>query len=399
MDWRLLTSAPVLLLTLSAPTSMPPEIASDRVPALRSGAREVPRAAPPIIGFLDFHLAGRRPADLDSARAINARIPFADAAVRLARPFFLSGAATDQARAIDCLAAAGYYEAGDDTGGQRAVMQVVLNRLRNPAYPQSVCGVVFQGAERRTGCQFTFTCDGAMIRYRPTPLAWARARQTAVAALNGYTDARVGQATHYHTDWVHPYWSATLDKVAAVGTHLFFLANARAPAGAFAAYSNGEPTIARMAALSLAHLSSLPPASAAAPAIAPAVDTNVVAALPALAAAVELLPDRVQAPREGIFLVTLDAGASPESFRRQAEASCAGLNRCKFIGWTDASRRVDQFPLPGRAIDAIAFSFTRTEAAPAIARWDCRQFPRAQTGECLRRSTADSSPTGTDNTQ
>ncbi|MGJ3626051.1 cell wall hydrolase [Sphingomonas sp. MMS24-JH45] len=85
-------------------------------------------------------------------------------------------------------------------------MQVVLNRLRHPAFPKTVCGVVFQGAERSTGCQFTFTCDGALAR-QPSPLAWDRARKVAAAALAGAVYRPVGYATHYHTDWVVPYWS------------------------------------------------------------------------------------------------------------------------------------------------------------------------------------------------
>lgn len=347
-----------------------------------------------MVGFLDFHVSGRRPADLDSARAINARIPIANAPARIAPPFFLSGTTADQARAIDCLAAAGHYEAGNDPGGQRSVIQVVLNRVRNPAYPQTICGVVFQGAERRTGCQFTFTCDGAMTRHRPSPFAWARARQTALAALNGSTDARVGHATHYHTDWVHPYWSASLDKVAAVDTHLFFQPRARAPGNFTAPYAGGEPRIARLAWLSAAHL---PDASSAyvtrldPAAVAVVVAATVPSAIPA-APVIERLPARTQPPEEGTFLVTLDAAAHPDNFRRLAEKRCAGLSACKFIGWTDPARRVDQFPLPGRAIDAIAFSYSRSGPGSTIrAQWDCHLFPRAQPDECLRRSAPDSS--------
>ena len=97
----------------------------------------------------------------------------------------------------------------------------MLNRVRHPAYPNSVCGVVFQGAERRTGCQFTFTCDGALAR-TPMPSLWKQARKIAEAALSGSVYKPVGWATHYHTNWVVPYWSSSLVKAAIVGTHIFY---------------------------------------------------------------------------------------------------------------------------------------------------------------------------------
>src|SRR5690606_26415715 len=87
------------------------------------------------------------------------------------------------------------------------------------AFPDAVCDVVFQGQERATGCQFTFTCDGAMAR-RPSSAAWERARGVAGGMLAGDVFSPVGHSTHYHTDWVMPYWSKSLDKVTAVDTHL-----------------------------------------------------------------------------------------------------------------------------------------------------------------------------------
>jgi spore germination cell wall hydrolase CwlJ-like protein len=86
----------------------------------------------------------------------------------------------------------------------------VLNRMRHPGYPASICGVVYQGADRTTGCQFTFTCDGSLLR---TPLAslWARSRKIAEDALSGRVYAPIGHATHYHADYVLPYWADSLD--------------------------------------------------------------------------------------------------------------------------------------------------------------------------------------------
>jgi spore germination cell wall hydrolase CwlJ-like protein len=161
---------------------------------------------------------------VEDARAINAAIPLSNSANPAARPFNMAGfSSADRLRAIDCLTAAIYYEAATEpTDGQRAVAQVVLNRTRHPAYPSSVCGVVFEGARRTNlGCQFSFTCDGSLRRL-PMASYWERARRVAEAALSGYVYAPVGWATHYHTNWVVPYWASSLVKSANVGAHIFY---------------------------------------------------------------------------------------------------------------------------------------------------------------------------------
>ncbi|MFL6846591.1 MAG: cell wall hydrolase [Allosphingosinicella sp.] len=157
------------------------------------------------------------------AVAINAAVPVSTAPNPPARPFAIAFATpADRLRAVECLTAAVYYEAAiEPIDGQRAVAQVVLNRVRHPAYPRTVCGVVFQGSERSTGCQFTFTCDGA-LRRTPSAALWARARTVAEEALAGKVYKPVGWATHYHTNWVVPYWSSSLVKIANVGTHIFY---------------------------------------------------------------------------------------------------------------------------------------------------------------------------------
>ncbi len=159
----------------------------------------------------------------EAARALNASIPLSTLPNPPARPFRLQGGELlDEARAIDCLTAAVYYEAGfEPLAGQQAVAQVVLNRLRHPAFPKTVCGVVFQGANRKTGCQFTFTCDGALAR-RPDEAAWRRSREVAAAALTGFVMTSVGEATHYHAVYVAPYWNTSLLKVANIGAHVFY---------------------------------------------------------------------------------------------------------------------------------------------------------------------------------
>lgn len=177
--------------------------------------------------------------DPKTAAEINAAVPEAAEPLVSARSFsaYLNGA-TPQTRlsALDCLTAAVYYEAGSEAPtGQRAVAQVVLNRVRHPAYPNSVCGVVFQGSQRKTGCQFTFTCDGSLAR-RPSQAGWSRARGVAAAALSGLVEPSVGLATHYHTIWVVPYWSANLTKLRTVGAHIFYRWNGNA--GTRAAFTN-----------------------------------------------------------------------------------------------------------------------------------------------------------------
>lgn len=180
------------------------------------------------------------------AVAINASIPVSNAANPAARPFILRTGAADRERSIDCLTAAIYYEAArEPTEGQRAVAQVVLNRVRHPAYPNSVCGVVFEGAQRYTGCQFSFSCDGS-LRRAPMASLWQRARAVAVAALDGFVYAPVGWATHYHANYVVPYWASSLVKADVVGTHIFYRWRGgwgRAPAFV-SRYAGAEPAIA-----------------------------------------------------------------------------------------------------------------------------------------------------------
>ncbi|MGB3167163.1 MAG: cell wall hydrolase, partial [Alteraurantiacibacter sp.] len=121
-----------------------------------------------------------------------------------AAPLRVRGSDRDHMRAQECMAQAIYYEAASESdAGQRAVAQVVLNRVAHPAYPRTVCGVVYQGSERQTGCQFTFTCDGALAR-RPSASGWRRASRIAREALAGVVYAPVGTATHYHTLAVNP---------------------------------------------------------------------------------------------------------------------------------------------------------------------------------------------------
>jgi spore germination cell wall hydrolase CwlJ-like protein len=185
---------------------------------------------------------------LDPVEAMkrNAAIPIAEGAVPAARPLTLAAAgATDWSRALECMTTAIYYEAArEPEDGQRAVAQVILNRVRHPLYPKTVCGVVYQGSERTTGCQFTFTCDGALAR-KPVAALWERARKIAASALLGNVYAPVGWATNYHANYVLPYWAPRLLKTATVGAHIFY----RLPSGVGGfggSYAGSEPDIAAL---------------------------------------------------------------------------------------------------------------------------------------------------------
>ena len=122
----------------------------------------------------------------------------------------------------DCLSKAIYYEARSQSeDGQRAVAQVVINRVGQPGFAPSVCGVVYQGAHDERGCQFKFACDGSL--FAPLELrAWALARSVALSALHGITFAPVGKATFYHSIAVHPVWSARFVLIAQIGSHVFY---------------------------------------------------------------------------------------------------------------------------------------------------------------------------------
>jgi len=181
--------------------------------------------------------------------------------------------AVQQARDLDCLADAVYYEArGETTRGQQAVATVVLNRVKNPNFPKTVCGVVFQ---RSSGaCQFSFACDGSMRRSREAD-AWQDARRVAARALSGYVLRDIGSATHFHTVDVAPDWGPKMLRVAQVGLHVFYRFNPHArdlPISApepqqavFTAEPAGkEPPTLRLAAAILQKPDAAPTAPAAA---------------------------------------------------------------------------------------------------------------------------------------
>ena len=122
-----------------------------------------------------------------------------------------------------CLAEAVYFEARSESlQGQAAVAQVVLNRVKSGLYPSSVCGVVYQNSNRYLACQFTFTCEGKSLRITE-PASWRDAVRIAREVYDGTTYLpEVGASTHYHANYVRPYWAKKLRKMDTIGQHVFY---------------------------------------------------------------------------------------------------------------------------------------------------------------------------------
>ena len=198
-----------------------------------------------VIDIATIPVLGDGAPSFEDARLINGyRLPAA-LPIEAARPFVLKTSGEERARALHCLTQAVYFEAGFEAPeGQQAVAQTVLNRLRHPGYPKSICGVIYEGSLRSTGCQFSFTCDGSLEK-AVVPTIWDRAQAVARRALSGFVMKDVGVATHYHADYVAPYWAPTLVKLKQVGTHIFY--RWTGPSGTLAAfkgrYAGGETQI------------------------------------------------------------------------------------------------------------------------------------------------------------
>ncbi len=331
----------------------------------------------------------------EDARRINAAIPFLQAPNPAARPFLFSGSEEDLDRALDCLAAAQYYEAGDDPEGQKAVAQVVLNRVRHPAFPKSVCGVVFQGAERQTGCQFTFTCDGALSR-TPSAAAWDRARALARRMLAGLVDRKIGYATHYHTDWVVPYWSNSLDKISEVHTHLFFRWPGwwGTPRAFLRSVATTEEKVPLLARLSPAHAGTNPaeaalsgliapnmPASAADLAAAPKQVTPATSYVP-LAGGARMV---ATSPERDAFVIQLPRDMATSQYVTIARTFCSGRARCRIMGWLAGDGPPGSFPIPPQSLSSMQFSYIHnSDSGLQRLLWNCAKVPQDDPRNCMR---------------
>ncbi len=341
---------------------------------------DVPPSPPPAVHPLEL-----KPVDFDTARDINAAVPFIAETVPPAKPFHLTGSDNDKARATDCLAAALFYEAGaEQVDGQKAVAQVILNRVRHPAFPASVCGVVYQGATRATGCQFSFSCDGSMRR-RPSASLWAQLRGIAISMLHGEVYAPVGLATHYHTDWVVPYWSAKLDKIRAEQSHLFFRWQGwwGTPTAFRQPYAGTEPLVARMAGLSTAHANAQPGEVA--------LDAGGV--MPGLAglSTGPIVPARFEpvfaSPAGNFLIFAADPHSDPAGLATAASAACGSNSFCKVMVWTDRRDMPTSLPVSDTQRDHMAFSYLRDpKSGTDKPLWNCAQFNRPDPGQCMRQT-------------
>ena len=316
----------------------------------------------------------------DDAQARNAAVGFAEAGPGKATPFSFRGSSADRARARDCLALAGMAEAGGGDGDQRAVMQVILNRVRHPAFAKTVCGVVFEGSQRPTGCQFSFTCDGSLAR-RYSDAAWRAARARADEMLAGAIDATVGNATHFHANYVYPWWSDKLDKVAQVGPHIFFrwrgfwgTRNALS-----ARYGGGEPDPLRLqeTALTVATANPLPTLMQGGEAVR-SITTEMVNQT------TEGGDATPSSPGAGIHFVLVSPSDAPAALVDKARSLCGSEGYCRVQGWSDANNIPAKLPLTEEARRSVRFSFVSASANAAEAIFfDCRTFPAPDVGTCL----------------
>lgn len=372
-----------LLLVLNTP-----RVVVHKRPHVVISTRVIPKAELPPVEPVKLQAV-----DPEDAKSINDSIPFSTLPNPAARAFRISGSPENQARAIDCLAAGVFYEAGDDAVGERAVAQVILNRMRHPAFPKTICGVVFQGQERSTGCQFSFTCDGSMVRWMPRPAAWQRAREIARSALSGAVYKPVGHATHYHTDWVVPYWSASLEKITEVHTHLFFRWTGwwGTPPAFSRGYAGAEPNIAKMSRLSAVHFGD--PDAPLVPGMPVGSDGVIVdpATIPASAVPA---PMAVEAGGDSNnFMLTLPKGMTADAFAALAIRTCGERPYCKFMAWADPHQTPAKLPLSSAQVATMSFSYLRDQSQGfAKALWNCQQFKRPSPVQCMRAQTLVTAP-------
>jgi hypothetical protein len=296
-------------------------------------------------------------------------------------PVKFERASADKDRAIDCLATAAWYEAGNDPSGQRAVIQVVLNRLRHPNFPKSICGVVFQGAERKTGCQFSFTCDGSMRRRFPAPASWSQARTLGESALNGAVDTDVRQATHFHADYVSPWWGPKLEQITKIGAHIFY----RWP-GSRGALSSGTSWIAKEADLPKPTGGTLRNSGGDAAMPAGLASRAGESPAPDLSGSVRL---KLPPPSRAAFMHVEAAGPSGR-WALAALERCSGRALCQIIAYGQPGQIERNRQLPGTTIDRPLFLFIRDSASGMdLALWDCDHVERSNAAQCLPTNQAE----------
>lgn len=324
----------------------------------------------------------------NDARLRNAAVPF-DPRAEFAKPFDFKGSEEDREAALRCLSTAIVYEAGNDPAGGASVAQVVLNRVRHAAFPSTVCGVVYQGSERKTGCQFTFTCDGSLGR-RESDAVWAMARRVANGALSGMVDHSVGLATHYHTDWVYPYWSPQLRKIARVGTHLFFgwpgywggpgafrkayRGNEKMPSQAGAVGSTDVAGISDIVNRDAPKILGLPQAPAK---------------LPAEMGNVPLYGNKLRmVGSDGrSFGLLSPPGVSASQVVNAALALCKTGGACRVNAWANEDDVPGDYPISAGSRAMMVFEFVRAGEGGTQTLFDCERFPNRDPKVCFEAAT------------
>lgn len=351
------------------------ELQADKNPVFLSELARLPGSPDTAMPTGQLVLPGSDP------RALNAAIPFFSGQIDPAPPFRFRGGAGDLDNARDCLALAAMAEAGPSDPGQRAVIQVVLNRVRHPAFAKSICGVVFEGAERQTGCQFTFTCDGSLSR-QYAPSSWEAARKRAEQALKGYVFRSVGNATHYHTDLVLPWWSPKLQKIAQIETHLFL----RWPGywGSIASWHKGpggsEPSFAELMARFGAAQTSAEALAATSP---------LQADMPPLPADTPKVTGGavvMRLPSGKANFVTVVPSAGAESALAMARKLCPGVGTCRVMGWSDRNLIPASLPLPPASRAGLEFSYSRDPSGAEIALYNCETYMGQAREKCIPRA-------------
>ena len=126
---------------------------------------------------------------------------------------------------LDCMAANIYFEAStQERIGKIGVAQVTMNRVRSPEFPNSVCEVVYQGPKNKKNkrlCQFSWYCDGKpdIIRNKRV---WRECVYVAKYVILGGVPDITYNSTHYHADYVQPWWAKKMEKTVKLGDHIFY---------------------------------------------------------------------------------------------------------------------------------------------------------------------------------
>ncbi len=296
------------------------------------------------------------------------------------------GPSGDRDRAIDCLAVAAWYEAGNDFDGQRSVMQVVLNRVAHPSFPKSVCGVVFEGSHRATGCQFTFTCDGSMARRRPSPIAMARARAIAALALKRTIYPEVSQATHYHADYVLPWWSSKLVRLGKVGPHIFYRWPGMRGALSGRPSSASEAELAQLTYQAMSRPDSLSATSVAESTqlIATTMSTSTVPLAQPEPTAGNITSVAPAMKTDGAIFLAVDRASPSGRWAVSALRKCTGQAGCRVLAYETQEKLAHNSNISARAREKPIFLFVRDATSGVqLALWDCEKVERPASSQCL----------------